>query len=179
MGEWAENLPQEALKRLGCRWHPEQERYLAPSEPTLRRTLQNADVERIDRELGEWLRRRARVGEAIAIDGKSLRGAVGADGHRPHLLAALIHEEGVVVNQRQVEHKHNEISELEPLLEPLDIEGVVVTADAMHTQREHARFLVEDKKADYLFTVKGNQPSLEAALESIPPREFSPSRGQG
>jgi hypothetical protein len=177
IGEWAADLPQEALARLGGRWHPTQGRYLPPSEPTLRRALQAADVERIDRELGAWLERRAGVGEAVAVDGKSLRGAVGADGRRAHLLAALVHKEGVVLNQRQVDEKHNEITEFRPLLEPLDLEGVVVTADAMHTQRGHASFLVEEKKADYLFTVKGNQPNLEAALRSTPAGSFSPSAG--
>ncbi|MCD6153605.1 MAG: transposase, partial [Syntrophobacterales bacterium] len=45
-------------------------------------------------------------------------------------------------------------------LEPLDLKGKAVTADAMHTQRKLARFLVEDKHADYYFTVKDNQRSL-------------------
>jgi hypothetical protein len=177
IAEWAADLPQEALGRLGCRWHPVQRRYLSPSEPTLRRALQAADVDRLDRELGGWLERRARPGEAVAVDGKTLRGAVGPGSQPVHLLAALVHKEGVVLNQRQVDNKHNEITEFRPLLEPLDLEGVVVTADAMHTQREHASFLVEDKKADYLFTVKGNQPKLEAALRSTPPESFSPSGG--
>ena len=179
IGEWAADLPQEALERLGCRWHPDQHRYLPPSEPTLRRTLQGADVGLIDRALGGWLERQARPGEAVAVDGKTLRGAVGSDGRQVHLLAALVHKEGVVLDQRQVDLKHNEITEFQPLLEAQDLAGMVVTADALHTQREHARFLVEDKTADYLFTVKGNQPSLEAALRATPADSFSPSGRDG
>jgi hypothetical protein len=179
IGEWAADLPPEALERLGCRWHPVHRRHLAPSESTLRRALQKADVGMIDQALGGWMQRRAKVGEAVAVDGKMLRGAVGSDGRQVHLLSALVHKEGVVLNQRQVDGKHNEIVEFKPLLEPLDIAGMVVTADAMHTQREHAHFLVEEKTADHLFMVKGNQPNLEAALKATPPESFSPSRSEG
>ena len=48
-------------------------------------------------------------------------------------------------------------------------------ADAMHAQREHARFLVEEKHADYLFTVKSNQPTLLADLEALDQDAFPPS----
>jgi uncharacterized protein DUF4338/DDE family transposase len=177
IGEWAADLPPEALERLHCRWHPVQQRYIAPSEPTLRRALQSVDADLIDRLLGGWLERKAGPGEAIAVDGKTLRGAVRLDGTQVHLLAALLHKEGVVLNQREVDVKHNEITEFRPLLEPLDLAGMVVTADALHTQRDHASFLVEDKEADYVFTVKGNQPNLEAAVRAIPAGSFSPSGG--
>jgi predicted transposase YbfD/YdcC len=55
-----------------------------------------------------------------------------------------------------------------PLLDDLDLSGVLVSADALHTQRAHARFLVEDKDADYLLVVKENQPSLFAQLNALP-----------
>jgi predicted transposase YbfD/YdcC len=70
------------------------------------------------------------------------------------LFAAMIHNQGVVVAQREVDHKTNEITEFRPLLKNLDLQEAVVTADAMHTQHGHATFLVEQKKADYVFTVK-------------------------
>ena len=174
IGEWAAALPQEALQRLGCRWHPRRRCYVPPSEPTLRRALQAADVDRLDRELGAWLERRA-PGTAVAVDGKSLRGALGQNGRPLHLLSALVHKEGVVIGQRLVEPTHNEITQFKPLLAPLELTGKVVTADAMHTQREHARFLVEDKHADYLFTVKGNQPTLLADLKALDQDAFPPS----
>ena len=88
----------------------------------------------------------------IAVDGKSLRGAVQDDGRCIHLLSALTHDERVVIAQREVDHKVNEIKLFRPLLENLDIAGSLVTADAMHTQREHAAFLVQEKSADYLLT---------------------------
>jgi hypothetical protein len=174
IGEWAAQLPQEALERLECRWHPINGHYLPPSEPTLRRTLQAVDVDLVDRELGRFLAHRS-MGIAVAVDGKAVRGAVGKDGKQVHLLGALVHKQAVVIGQRQVDGKHNEITEFKPLLEPLDLKGKVVTADAMHTQCDHARFLVEEKGADYLFIAKGNQPTLEEALKALDQGSFSPS----
>mgnify|MGYP001467936937 CR=1 FL=1 len=86
----------------------------------------------------------------------------------------LLDEEGVVIAQLQVEEKTNEIPKLPVLLAPLPIEGALITVDALHTQRESARYIVEEKKADYLFIVKDNQPTLrqdisDLNLESIPP----------
>lgn len=50
----------------------------------------------------------------------------------------------------------------------------MVTADALHTQVKHARYLVEDKGADYFFTVKGNQGTLKKAIEDLDDEDFSP-----
>ena len=103
----------------------------------------------------------------IAVDGKSLRGAVQDDGRAVHLLSALTHTERVVIAQQEVDHKVNEIKVFRPLLSDLDIQGALVTADAMHTQRDHATFLVEEKHADYLLFVKENQPSLYHAITGL------------
>ena len=89
-----------------------------------------------------------------------MRGARDCDKSAPHLLSAVLRREGIVVAQQQVGEKTYEIPCVQPLLQGLDIEGSVVTVDAMHTQKETARSLVEDKKADYVFTVKDNQPTL-------------------
>lgn len=59
----------------------------------------------------------------------------------------------------------NEIKTAAPLLDPLDIDGVVITADALLTQRQFARYLIEDKRAHYHFTVKANQPTLLEDLQ--------------
>jgi hypothetical protein len=66
--------------------------------------------------------------------------------------------------QEEVDEKTNEIKHVKPLLKDINIEGAIVTADALHTQKETAKFLVEEKKAHYLLTVKDNQPTL---LEDI------------
>ena len=66
----------------------------------------------------------------------------------------------------------NEITQFAPLLEPLDLTGCVITADALHTQREHAEFLVTTKKAHYILVVKKNQPGLYAQLKNLPWRNI-------
>ena len=61
-----------------------------------------------------------------------------------------------------------------PLLENIDITDSVITADAMHTQKDTARFIVEEKHADYLFTVKDNQPTLKQDIETLKMESFPP-----
>jgi hypothetical protein len=114
-------------------------------------------------------------GSALALDGKTLRGSREGNQAGMHLLAAVVHGSGQVVAQTRVDGKTNEITRVAPLLSELDIQGSVVTADALLTQREIARHLVQDKGADYVFTVKDNQPTLRAdiqalQLEGSPPR---------
>ena len=108
----------------------------------------------------------------LAIDGKSLRGALQEDGRLVHLLSVLTHTERVVIGQEEVDHKTNEIKHFEPLLTPLDLTGMLVTADALHTQREHAKYLFK-RGADYLFYADNNQPRLLFAIESVPEEDWS------
>ena len=113
-------------------------------------------------------------GKAVAIDGKTLRGSRdGEESAAVHLLSAVVHKEGIVVGQQKVDSKTNEITRVKPLLEELDIEGGVVTADALLTQREIAEYVVNEKHADYVFTVKANQPTL---LDDISRMEFKKKR---
>ncbi|MEW6523301.1 MAG: ISAs1 family transposase [Bacillota bacterium] len=128
----------------------------------------------VDRVIGGWLHRQT-GGEAIAVDGKTLRGSASQQRKAVHLLSALVHKEGVVAAQCAVDTKSNEITAFRPLLDPLDLTDTVVTADAMHAQVDHARYLVEEKQADYLFTVKGNQPTLLADLTALEESDFFPS----
>jgi predicted transposase YbfD/YdcC len=89
-------------------------------------------------------------------------------------MSAIMHKQGVVASQKQVDKKTNEITVFQPLLNSVDLKGKVVTADAMHTQVEHAIYLKEEKKADYFFTVKGNQQTLLADIKALDDEDFSP-----
>ena len=84
---------------------------------------------------------------AVAVDGKTLRGS----GHHPslavHLLAVMDHTTGAVLAQADVEATTNEIARFRPLLDGLDLADTVVTADALHTQHEHADWLVSVRHA--------------------------------
>jgi hypothetical protein len=181
IAEWAARCSQNLLKRLGCRRSRLSKLYKPPSEPTLRRVLQSIDAEQVDRALTGWLRRLGGVeGQAVAIDGKTLRGAQRADGGQVHLLSAILHGCGVTLGQCEVDAKSNEIPAAPVLLSPLDLTGMTVTADALHTQRELARLLVTDKGADYCFTVKDNQPTLKQDIaELFEPVAFPPSARNG
>ncbi|MGW6499598.1 ISAs1 family transposase [Nonomuraea angiospora] len=86
------------------------------------------------------------------------------------LLAATRHDTQTVVAQRQIEAKSNEIPAFTPLLSGLDLTSVVITADALHTQHEHARH-INAAGGHYLFIVKGNQPTLQRRLKALPWRE--------
>ena len=94
---------------------------------------------------------------AVAVDGKAERGAIGSDGLIPYLLAAATHGESVVLAERLVGAKTNEVPEFQPLLRQAQAElaGHVFTMDAAHRQA-HAWFLVEDLAAHYAMIVKEN-----------------------
>jgi len=168
IAEWAGDVSKELLRELRC-WC-----WRAPSEPTFRRVLQSIDADEVDAVVGKWVEGQSK-GKAVALDGKVIRGS--GDGEAParHLLAAITHGEGLVVAQQEVGEKTNEIPGAKPLLEPLDLEGATVTADAMHTQTETARFLVEDKKAHYVLIAKDNQPTLREDIEALDWGRFPPS----
>jgi predicted transposase YbfD/YdcC len=107
---------------------------------------------------------------AVAVDGKERKLAKAGGKKKVHLLGAITHVTGLVIGQDRVAKagKANEITHFRPLLEPLPLAGVVITADAMQTQREHARWLTEDKDAYWLVPVLGNQPGLYARLDALP-----------
>ena len=107
---------------------------------------------------------------AVAVDGKTSRGARRADGTRVHLLGVAEHG-GRLLDHLEVDVKHNETSHFTALLESLDLAGAVVTSDALHTVRANLNWLVEDKKAHYIAVVKGNQPSLHARVKALPWRQ--------
>ena len=92
----------------------------------------------------------------VAVDGKAVRGTrhASGNGQARHLLAAADQQAGAVLAQAEVDGKTNEITAFAPLLAPLDLAGTVVTADALHAQREHAEFLVTKKGAHYILAVK-------------------------
>lgn len=103
---------------------------------------------------------RVHVG-GVAIDGKTLRGSKqDADGSGAlHLVSAYAHEAGLVIGQRAVSAKSNEITAIPELLDALALSGAIVTIDAIGTQKKIAAAIIE-KEADYLLTLKTNQGSL-------------------
>jgi predicted transposase YbfD/YdcC len=148
------------------------DRWAVPAEATIRRTLARLDAETLARAIGAWLADREgpdqhRHRRAVAVDGKTLRGAR-RDGRQVHLLAAMEHTSRKVLAQREVDGAPSEVPGFQPLLADLDLTGAVVTADALQTHAEAPEFLVTVKQADYLFTLKANQPTLLDRCAGLP-----------
>ncbi len=170
IAQWAKDQSMATLRRMRCR------RKQAPSYSTILRVLGGIDAPAVDRAVGEWVQNHADVlqGQGVALDGKTLRGSADGDGKAVHLVSAVLHGDGVVIAQTRVPDKTNEIKSVEPLLDGRDIRGAVVTGDAMFTQKDIANYIVEEKKADYLLTVKDNQPTLRDDIESLHLEAFPP-----
>jgi predicted transposase YbfD/YdcC len=190
IGEWATDAPQPVRAALGTRRDPRIGRWVwaVPTETTIRRTLGRVDPEALAAAIGAWLADRDQPDQrrrAVAVDGKTLRGARrAADGRQAHLLAAMDHATRAVLAQRQVDGAPGEVPAFRPLLADLDLAGVVVTADALQTHPDAAEFLVTQKQAHYLFTVKANQPTLldrcaRLAWHRVPVLDRTRDRGHG
>ena len=102
----------------------------------------------------------------MAIDGKTLRRSFDKAGKKGaiHMVSAWCSEQNLVLGQTRVDEKSNEITAIPELLDLLDIHGAIITIDAMGCQREIARLII-DKKADYIFSLKGNQGTLRDDVE--------------
>ena len=171
IAEWAIDAPQPVRAALGARYDPLTGHWVVPSEATIRRTLGRLDAQALAGVIGAWLRDRAcrpQQRPAVAVDGKTLRGARGPDGRQAHLLTAMDHATRTVLAQRQVDGAPGEVPAFAPLLADLDLTGTVVTADALQTHPDAARFLVTAKQAHYLFQIKANQPTLLDCCTRLP-----------
>ena len=108
----------------------------------------------------------ARLGiDQVQIDGKALRGSRGLGGPCLHLVSAWVGAHALTLGQGAVEDKSNEITAIPQLLRLLELQGALVSIDAMGCQKAIAQ-VIRDRGADYLLQVKGNQPLLEAEIEA-------------
>ncbi|WP_220448432.1 ISAs1 family transposase [Nonomuraea diastatica] len=194
IGERIADAPAQVMAVLGVRRDPLSRAWQPPDESTVRRLFEQIDTDALDEAVCSWLAGRAATTSAstdgrarrraVAVDGKALRGAHHRGGEPLHLLAAFDHGSGLVLAQTDVDGKTNEITRFQPLLKRLDLDDRVVTADALHTRREHATFLIEQKRAHYVLIVKKNQPSLYAQVKrlswkQIPVQHRERDRGHG
>lgn len=102
-------------------------------------------------------------GDRIAIDGKTLKGSYDHPKAAIHMVSAWANEHRLVLAQEKVDQKTNEITAIPALLEVLDLEGCIVTLDAMGTQREIAQ-QIHDQGADYVLALKANHGILHAEV---------------
>lgn len=170
IAEWAENYGETWRAPLGFT-RPD-----GPSQSTVQRIFGGIDCDMLEGRLARWA---AQVVaqcplpldaplplEAMAIDGKTLRGSAKCGASDAHLLSAFSQRLGVVLGQVAVPDKSNEITAIDDLLARLVLTGWVVTTDAPFTQTDIAQ-AINAAGGDYLMEVKGNQPTLHADLTSL------------
>jgi len=141
-----------------------------PSHDTVNRVFQMINPRQFERCFITWaqgLKDEHILERVIAIDGKTVRGSKDTFHHKSplHSVHAWSVENGICLAQMECGEKTNEISIIPKVLELLEIKGSVITIDAMGTQREIARKIVESE-ADYILAVKGNQGSLEEEVHT-------------
>jgi len=138
-----------------------------PSHDTLGRIFASLDSVEFYAALQSWTMEIAcsLKGETVAFDGKTLRGSFDRASSKSslHSVSAWACGLRLCLGLKSVDDKSNEIPAVQELIAMMDLEGAVVTADAMHCQKATARAII-DKKAEYLLFVKGNQPTLQEAL---------------
>jgi len=172
---------------------------VVPHASTIRRVLQDLDPDAVEAAMRTWVLaqladRPAPDGvpvreqrQVLALDGKTLRGAhiptdTGGGGYRqPHLVSVLDLASGAILGQVAVAEKSNEVAAFTTLLDDLDLTDVLITADAAHTNRNHADYLYE-RGGHYLLTAKRNQPTLLRRLRALPWKQIGVAareRGRG
>jgi len=154
-----------------------------PSKTTIWRVLTDTDAEAFDAALGTWLSGLAGFTTAAApdgggdcpalvqvrLDGKTIRGAKDAKGSQVHLLAALVGPDAahsVVAAQAEVGAKTNEVPMATAVLESLDLNNTIVTADALHTVKATAHH-IHQRGGHFVFPVKENRRALFDALDAL------------
>jgi len=171
-------LTQRQLRALGCRQNPKTKLYRPPSDSTFFRVLNGLDAAAFDLQVGQWMMaQEISILQALAVDGKCLRGSGRTDGKPLQLLSAVSHHLRLAVAQEPIQEKSNEIPALKPLLDKLPkgaLEGSMITADAIQCQQQSSRWLTQQLGADYLWGLKGNQSGiLERAKIRLPKDFFS------
>jgi predicted transposase YbfD/YdcC len=164
MAEWGRNYGGALVAALG---------FTQPTTPcaaTLHTVFRHLDVAALEAQLGQWAEQvlagqphGAAPPEAVACDGKTLRGSCKLGAPGTHLLAVVSQRLGLPLQQCAVAEKTNELTAIYDVLAGLVLTGRVITTDALHTQREMAQAVL-DAGGDYLMCVKANQPQL---LEDI------------
>lgn len=134
-----------------------------PSHDTFWRVFRHLDAEQFQESFMQWIAsvQTRTQGEVIAVDGKQLRRSHDASAGKAaiHMVSAWATSNGLVLGQRKVDEKSNEITAIPDLLQTLEVSGCIVTIDAMGCQTKIAETIVK-KDADYVLALKGNHSLL-------------------
>ena len=176
LAKFARSLSMGQRRALGIR-RDGPRHYPAPTQPTFSRLLAKVDGHRVEQAVLSFqhqVRGPVPASDAIAIDGKAVRGSRG----QQVLSAVSVPSLHYLGSEPVPVDKTNEIPVARTLLRRVDVEGRLVGLDALHTQLETAQLLVQERGADFQFTVKDNQKTIRETVQSMfaaTPAAFSPS----
>lgn len=167
IAEWGRNYGTQVARALGFT-------HKTPCAATLFTIFGRLGCEVFEAKLGAWAdsvmtytaATPATPADALAVDGKTLRGSKKQGAPGAHLLSVLSHRLGLTLRQQAVDDKTNEIKGVETVLEQIVLTGRVLTMDALLTQRQVARTIVK-QGGDYVMIVKDNQPKLKEDIELV------------
>ena len=144
-----------------------------PAASTLHYLYRGLDITAVEKALTQWTTQTLASLDistsdlkGLAIDGKTLGNSDAEDARRRHLLAAVCHEVGIPLAQGAVSEKTNEIPVSIELLKAFDVSGLVITTDALLTQRKFCQEIL-DRHADYCLPVKANQKQLSEDIRDL------------
>ena len=175
LAKFARRLTRPQRRALGIRRNP-QGKYPAPCQSTFCRLFQRVDGAKVNetiQAIQEQIRGKPPANELIVLDGKEPNHGGGES-----VLTAVCVPSQYYLGSALVDQKTNEIPVAQQLFGELDLAGRNVSLDALHTQTETGRQLVMDHGANYLLTVKDNQPTIRKNIEKkipAPQAGFSPS----
>jgi predicted transposase YbfD/YdcC len=140
----------------------------APKHDTYNRVFQALDAKAFSDCLARWTQsvRTVLGGEVVALDGKAVRRALNQDEDPRVIVSAWATESGLLLGQRKVKDKSNEITIVPELLRVLELAGCIVTADALHCQKNIAKE-IKEADADYVLALKGNQGTAFAEIKTF------------
>lgn len=148
-----------------------------PSHDTLNRVFRLIDPNQLERVLTQWGKQIVGIltNKHLIADGKQLRGTVKKGNKQASVQVVSIwaEDERMCLAQSQIDIKTNEIKAIPECIETLDITGSVISIDAIGCQKEITKFIVEDKKADYIIGLKANQAVLYEQVVDLFKREES------
>ena len=130
-----------------------------PDSDTFRRVFERLKPDEVANCLRDWLDTEREKRAVVAIDGKTIRGSGNAEHKAYHVVSAFVAENQITLGEITISEKSNEITAVPELLELIDVEGSIVTADAMSCQKQIVEKII-DEKADYVIGLKENQPTL-------------------
>lgn len=173
---FAQDLSPRQRADLRCWFNRRTRQYDVPTENCVYRVLKAVPVRAFQAALWAWQKARhgAADGGVVVLDGKALRGS-----GKTQLVGAINAQSGRTLGVEAVADKSNEIPAGQTLLERLDLEGTIALMDALHTQVETARSVVQEGGGDYVLFVKGNQDGLLKQARHFLPEDFSPSTAHG